>query len=105
MTNGNIEALEFLEKSRGLLTLGRALKADRLASELTQEELASKVGVTRQAIYGFESERDFPSYSTLKKLAKVFDMDEASYVRLLVQDLIRKKGIEGYIVDVKKVAG
>ena len=100
----NVDALEFLENNRGPLTLGRAIKADRLAAEMTQEELASKIGVTRQAIYGFESERDFPSYTTLKKLAKVFKMDESSYVRLLVQDLIRKKGIEGYTIDVKKDA-
>lgn len=105
MAKDNVDALEFLKRNRGPLSLGRALKADRLANDLTQEGLATKVGVTRQAIYGFESERDFPSYKTLKKIAKVFKMDEASYVRLLVQDLMRKKGIEGYTVDVKKDVG
>lgn len=105
MTNNNVDALEFLKKNRGPLSLGKVLKADRLANDMTQENLATKIGVTRQAIYGFESERDFPSYKTLKKIAKIFKMDEASYVRLLVQDLMRKKGIEGYTVDVKKDVG
>lgn len=97
-----VDSLEFLEKDRGPLTLGRALKADRLAAEMTQEELASKISVTEQAIHGFESERDFPNYTTLKKLAEVFKMDESSYVRLLVQDLVRKYGVKGYTIEVKK---
>ena len=104
MVDRNVDALEFMTKNSGVLTLGRALKADRLASEMTQAELAKEIGVTRQAISGFEGERDFPSYKTLKNLARVFRMDEESYVRLMMQDLMRKKGIEGYVIDVKKSA-
>lgn len=104
MNKENVDALQFLKKRRGPLTLGKTLKADRLALEMTQEEVAQKIGVTRQAIYGFESERDFPSYKTLKKIAKVFKMDMDSYVRLMVQDLMRKKGIDDYVVEIKKVA-
>lgn len=49
----------------------RKLRFER--SEMTQEELAREVGVTRQTIIAIESGKYAPSLPLAMKLAKVFD--------------------------------
>ena len=50
------------------------LKVYRAIHDLTQEELASKVGVTRQTIISIEKERYEPSLSLAFKITKYFDV-------------------------------
>jgi len=40
--------------------------------EMTQEELASKIGVTRQTIIALEAQKYYPSLELAFKIAKVF---------------------------------
>jgi transcriptional regulator with XRE-family HTH domain len=101
--SGNVDATKFLESNFGKLTFGEALKADRLSAEFSQTQLAQAIGVSKQAISGFENGRDFPAYDTIKKIAKIFKMDEETYVRLLLQDLAIKKGFDQYLVEVTRV--
>lgn len=49
------------------------LKVQRAKKDLTQEELAKKVGVTRQTINAIERERYDPSLGLAFNLADVFD--------------------------------
>ena len=42
-------------------------------NEMTQEELAKKVGVTRQTIIAMEQEKYSPSLELAFRIAKVFD--------------------------------
>src|SRR5687768_4863489 len=97
-----MSAKEYLEKKFGRLTFGRALKADRMAEQMTQEELAEKVGLTKQAISGFETGKDIPTHASLKKIAKALRMDEETYVSLIVKDVMAKKGFSGYDVIARK---
>ena len=85
-------AEKYLEENFGRLTFAKALKAERTTAELTQQELADKIGVTKQAISKFEKGGDFPSADTVKKIAKVFGMPYGSYIELIVQDFAEKKG-------------
>ncbi len=50
------------------------LKEFRARFDLTQEELAKKVGVSRQTINAIEKRRYDPSLSLAFKLAKVFNV-------------------------------
>ncbi|HYX34238.1 MAG TPA: helix-turn-helix transcriptional regulator [Oligoflexus sp.] len=102
--SGNVDATKFLESNFGKLTFGEALKADRKSAELSQAQLAEAIGVSKQAISGFENGKDFPTYETIKKIAKVFKMDEETYVRLLLQDIANKKGFDQYLVEVTRVS-
>ncbi len=49
------------------------LRESRARHNLTQDDLAKKVGVTRQTIIAIESERYNPSLDLAFKLAKVFN--------------------------------
>ena len=48
------------------------LKVERAKNNLTQQELADKVGVSRQTINSIEAERYIPSTVLAIKLANVF---------------------------------
>ncbi|MBF0441770.1 MAG: helix-turn-helix transcriptional regulator [Oligoflexales bacterium] len=95
-------ARKFLKDLVGDLTFGELLRSERKCEELTQEQLAKKIGVTKQAISNFESSKDFPKKEILKKIARFFKMDEETYVRYIVQDMLNKKGITGYTVVKKR---
>ncbi len=75
-----------------LIELQLRLKAERITAELTQQELADKIGVTKQAISKFEKGIHFPSVDTVRKISRVFEMPYGSYIELIVQDFAEKKG-------------
>ena len=50
------------------------LKVFRAMHDLTQEDLAKKVGVTRQTINAIEKRKYNPSLELAFKLAKLFDV-------------------------------
>jgi putative transcriptional regulator len=49
------------------------IKVERAILDLTQEDLAEKIGVSRQTINSIEKNRYVPSTILALKLAKVFD--------------------------------
>lgn len=50
------------------------LRKARLYNDLTQEELAKKLGVSRQTVFALESGRCFPSIPLALKMARLFRM-------------------------------
>jgi putative transcriptional regulator len=50
------------------------LKVQRAIHDMTQEDLANKVGVTRQTINAIEKQKYDPSLSLAFKLARLFDV-------------------------------
>lgn len=44
----------------------------RIKAEMGVEEVADKVGVTRQAVYGWEKGMYYPSVNILQKLAQLY---------------------------------
>lgn len=96
------KAKDFLDKNNGKLTFARALKANRLAANYTQPQLADFSGVTKQAISQFENGRDFPSPETAKALAKALKMDWKMYFVLISRDILEKKGFIEVDVAIKK---
>ena len=90
-----VEALAFLEKLRGgPLTFGCALRAVREREDLSQEALAKLAGVGRQTICALEHGRRLPSPGLAAKYAKVLRHHEGQFVRLALQDQIRKAGLK-----------
>ena len=51
------------------MTIGEKLRAARLALNLSQIELAEKVGITERSIYNYEQTETFPKPPILRKLA------------------------------------
>lgn len=54
------------------MTLGEKLKEIRKRFELSQEELAEIINVSRQAITKWENDNGMPDISNLKELSKIF---------------------------------
>lgn len=60
------------------MTIGHKIKSLRLAHNMTQEDLAQKLFVTRNAISKWEQHRGTPSIDNIKALSSLFEvsMDE-----------------------------
>ncbi len=59
---------------------GEKIKSKRKAMSLSQEDLAEKLGVTRQAVSKWEMDRAQPTTSNLRELARVFSVDMAYFI-------------------------
>jgi len=57
-------------------TLGTRLQQYRLAKDMSQHELAKKLGLSQAAISHFEKDLRRPTPSVLNKLAKILDVKE-----------------------------
>ena len=62
------------EKELSDLMIGCQLKNARIKLDLTQEQLAERVQVTRQAVSRWETGETQPNTDTLKLLSRVFDV-------------------------------
>lgn len=56
------------------MVLGSRIKEARISAKLTQEQLATKIGVSRQAVTKWESDKGLPDVENLKQLAKVLNI-------------------------------
>lgn len=59
---------------------GEKIKAKRKAMGLSQEDLAEKLGVTRQAVSKWEMDRTQPTMTNLRELAQVFSVNMAYFI-------------------------
>ena len=57
-----------------IMTIGEKIKKTRTENGLTQEELASKMMVSRQAITKWEADKGIPDVSNLKLLAQLLNV-------------------------------
>lgn len=55
-----------------MVNLGKKLKSLRLAENLTQQQVAQRLGVTKTIIRSYENDLRQPSYDNLLKLANLF---------------------------------
>lgn len=55
------------------MNFAKRLKKLRKEAELTQKELANKIGVSRATVAGYETKGKEPSYETLSKISKVLN--------------------------------
>ncbi len=78
------------------MTFGEKLKKLRTDSELTQDELAEKLYVTRTAVSKWESDRGYPNIDSLKAISKFFsvcvdDLLSSDEVLTIAEEDSRKK--------------
>lgn len=69
------------EKAADCKSLGEALKAHRLRCQMTQEFVAERLGVSRQAVSKWENGAADPSTSNLLALARLYGVDAAELLR------------------------
>lgn len=98
------DALEFLEELNGPLTIGRLIFSCRKASELSQEELAIKIGTTRAKICDYEKERRIPNLSTVSEIALALGESQKFFVQTALEDLLRKENLDTLRVTVNPIS-
>lgn len=59
---------------------GEKIKAKRRELHLSQEDLANKIFVTRQAISKWENDKASPTMTNLRELSEVFGVDMAYFI-------------------------
>lgn len=59
---------------------GQKIKAKRRALHMSQEDLAKKLNLTRQAISKGEMDKAQPTMANLRELSRVFDVDMAYFI-------------------------
>ena len=69
----------FIRQERA--SLGEVIRARREACGMTQELVAQKLGVSRQAVGKWESGKSEPSTTNLMALAELFGTDAAELLR------------------------
>ncbi|MGZ3796814.1 MAG: helix-turn-helix transcriptional regulator [Pseudobdellovibrionaceae bacterium] len=87
-------SIKFLEKiSGGSLTLGNALQTHRLAEELTQEQMAKKLGISKVHLSQIEKGHKFLSPERAQEFAKKLGYSQKLFVSLSLQDQLRRAGL------------
>ena len=86
----SINAKKFLNSLNGQLTFAEALLCLRDTDEISQAELARKVGVSRGLICDIEKNRRIPSAKLVIKIAKALGYPEKVLLKYLLQDQLRE---------------
>lgn len=90
-TKSKSPAVKYLEKiSSGPLTLGKVLRSYRLAEEMTQEEVAKKLGVSKAHLSQIEKGHKFVSPERAYNFGKKLGYLPELFVQLSLQDQITK---------------
>lgn len=74
------------------MSVGSRIKQARKALSLTQEELASAIGVTKGAIANYENEVSVPKMDLLIKLMQTLEVD-ANYIYQDDMRFLKKRGL------------
>ena len=86
--------LKKMEKDYGLLTLKDLLIICREDKGLTQTQMASKLGVSKQKLCDFEKGRRIPSTKLVANWAKKLKHPQKVWVQVALQDQLRRDNLK-----------
>lgn len=78
-----------------MLNLGNTLKTLRLRDGFTQEQLASKLGLTKSVVSAYETGLRMPSYDVLIHIAKIFSVSTDFLLGVEQKNEIDLSGLSG----------
>ena len=82
-----------LEKELGHLTFGMFLRVARTSLDLTQTEMAKKLGISKGTLCDVEKGRQLVSPALAKKIAKKTGLSQTLAIKASLQDQLRKAHI------------
>jgi len=89
------EARRFLEKlNKGPISFGQLLESHRVCDEISQAELARKMGISRAHLCDIEKGRRLVSAERAAKFAKALGYPVSSFVTAALEDQLRKAGLK-----------
>ena len=84
-------------KDFGELTFAKVLAAHRLSEELTQIEMAQRLGISKQSLCDLEKGRKIPSANRAAQIAEILGMLPESFIRLALQDQLKQDDLDFYV--------
>ena len=96
----SINAKRYLEKVRGKLTLGSAIRSIRLCEEESQTAFAKKLKISTQYLCDLEHNRKIISPKKAKKIAEILGYSPEPFVALAIQDSLNHDHIR-MLVEIK----
>jgi len=94
-------AIKLLEKvAGGPLTLGKAIESVRKSEDLSQDECARKLGVSKSHLCDVEKGRKTVSPERAARWARVLGYPESVFVRLAIQGELDAAGLR-YKVEIE----
>lgn len=61
--------------------INEKIKSERIKSNLTQEEMAEKLGTTRQTVSNWENNRSYPDIINLVKMSNIFEISLDDFIK------------------------
>ena len=95
--------LDEIEKIIGPMTFGRLLESLRTTAEITQVDMAKKLGISKQELCDIEKSRKTISLERAIKFARKLKESEEAFVHFALEDQLRRAGIKAQI-KIKSVA-
>ena len=80
------------------MTIGERIRTLRKDNDLFQEDLAKKIGVSRQAVASWEADRTLPSVKNAYAMAEVFNCDINDITGEDMQDRRKVHGDEEFLL-------
>lgn len=92
ITKNSLKAIEKITGHK--LTLGKLLWAIRQSEEISQTDFADKLGVTKQHLCDIEHNRKLISPKLAALYAKKLGYAEEQFIRLSLQDMVDREGLD-----------
>lgn len=102
-SNNAVNALEATKDIWENMTFGGLVHSLRMSDEITQVDLAKKIGVSKQFLSDVEHNRKDVGISFAKKIADALEYSIEPLIELLIRDQLRKQHLN-YIVELKKAS-
>ena len=106
MNTENTQSIDALEATQDIwqeMTFGSLVRSLRLSDEVTQVELAKRVGVSKQFLSDVEHDRKDVGISFAKKVSDALSYAVEPLIELLIREQLKKQHLN-YIVELKKVS-
>lgn len=101
--SNNFDALEATKDTWDSMTFGGLVHSLRMSDEITQVDLAKRVGVSKQFLSDVEHNRKDVGINFAKKIADALGYSIEPLIELLIRDQLRRQHLN-YTVELKKAS-
>jgi transcriptional regulator with XRE-family HTH domain len=98
-----VNAIDATKNIWNKMTFGGLIRSLRLADEMTQVELALKIGVSKQFLSDVERNKKDIGISFAKKVAEALNTSVEPLIELLLKDQLKRQKLD-YIVELKRAS-
>lgn len=102
-TNKSVDALQATKDIWNQMTFGGLIRTLRISDDISQVELAKKMGVSKQFLSDVEHNRKDVGIAFAKKVASALDYSIEPLLELLIKQQLKRQRLN-YIVEIKKAS-